>query len=159
MCVLIETTPEEQNIGLCVITDWDGFCAEQDNWQKYIGKCDLNSPFYKIIKEDGSYGYIPEGNNFVDHSKKKPPVYNKKMSNWNLQRKSSSMTSHRNSVITGTWGSISNLSTETITWRTQTKGRNTHRTRASNDWFISGMTTSNKSISLLFPKPNSDRIY
>jgi hypothetical protein len=81
MCVLIETTPEEQNIGLCVITDWDGFCAEQDNWQKYIGKCDLNSPFYKIIKEDGSYGYIPEGNNFVDNSKKKPPVYNKKMSN------------------------------------------------------------------------------
>jgi hypothetical protein len=69
MCVMVETNPQDNDMGIGIITDWDPFCTKDNVWQENIGRFKLNDPFYSVIKEDGTTAYIPQGKTLINSKK------------------------------------------------------------------------------------------
>ena len=60
----MEIDLKRRGLGLCVITEWETFCAKELYWQKTIGKFNLNNPLYSVIHENGTEAYLSEGKSF-----------------------------------------------------------------------------------------------
>lgn len=66
---MVETNPQDNDMGIGIITDWDPFCTKDNVWQENIGRFKLNDPFYSVIKEDGTTAYIPQGKTLINSKK------------------------------------------------------------------------------------------
>lgn len=66
---MVETNPQDNDMGIGIITNWDPFCTKDNVWQENIGRFKLNDPFYSVIKEDGTTAYIPQGKTLINSNK------------------------------------------------------------------------------------------